>query len=577
MGYRLTKHRPGRGAVVTGLVASTIALPLMSTAPAAAAVNLCGHPHDAVPPQISSLTFSTETVDTSNGPQRVRLSAAASDTANVGAGSGVKAITAYLTGPHRYLDVNLHLATGSADNGVWTGVVTFSQKNWPGTYTLQDLSAVDTTGNYQDYPNYGSTAVGPDAISLQSGWDSVITVTGPTPTKQQHHYRAAGVLSHLGLSATSVNTTKSSKRVIVTARLTGTQPSRVYAFLGEDRGKTHGYVALRARLTRAGHQWRGHFVVPRWLGDATPQLSVEVDFGRYVRPGYREYDTDKLKLLGFVSSLAITSGVDTVPPQLTHLTVTPGSVDTTTGAQTVTVTAAAHSISGVKTVLIDFSRNSGFQVDFGAGSNAAGVAKAAGPGSLGYFDNGGNVEVRLKQTGSTWTGTGTFRRCVLSGKWRINATVADNAGNGLFAGSGKLAKLGFPSTLQVTAAPEYVFDPVVTSATAAGAYHQITLDFDEGVENLTTSNLTAYAMSPAATRYQVPLPITSIACSNGTSIIDCSGSAGLVTSAVLTIPAVTGGRHYEVWADLDATTSQVTNAGGLPISWQYAIAQVQGD
>ena len=583
MRSRLSTQTVLRGSLVTGLIGGTVLLPLIVTVPAAAAaINLCGHPADTVPPQVSSVTFSSESVDTTHGTVSVTLTADASDTATGGAGSGVKHMDAYFTGPHNsFVAVKFGLTSGTPDAGVWTGKAAFGQKDWPGTYQLRDVSLNDAADNYQDYPGYGTSAVAPTAISLQSGWGSQLTLTGPTPTKSKPHTFPAGQLSAFTVSPGAVNTTKSTKRVAVTARFSkGRQPRQVFVnfYRSPQSGKSRRFLDLHARLRLVDHRWRGHVTVPEWVGDVTAQGNVGAEFGRDVRPEFRSYDNTELKAHGFASTLALTSGVDLTPPRLTKFTFTPTSVDTTTGVQTVAVKASASdAVSGVKQVEVSFDKNTAVGIAFGDGSNESGAAASTGLGSFGDFEDGGSVNVRLTRTGSQWTGTATFRECVPVGKWHVSALLTDNAGNEGYLSGAKLTKLGFPSTLKVAAAPQYVFDPVVTAATAAGAYHQITLDFDEGVQNLTTSNLTAYAMSPAATRYQHPLAISAIACSNGKVIIDCSGSGGLVTSAVLTIPVVTGGKNYEVWADLDPATSQITDAGGLPVSWQYAIAQVKGD
>ena len=580
MRSRLSTQQVLRGSLVTGLIGSTVLLPLIAGTPAAAAaINLCGHPADTVPPQISSVTFSSQTVDTTNGAMTVTLTADAVDTATGGAGSGVKHLDAFLAGPHNSgVFVKFRRTSGTTDDGVWTGAAAFSQKDWPGVYELTDVEVNDAAGNYQDYPGYGTTAASPTAISLQSGWDSSLTLTGPTPTKTKKHTVPAGKLSAFTVSPSAVDTTNATKRVVVIARFTGHQPKHVFVdfYQRPEHGKNR-FLQLHTRLHSTGHSWRGHVTMPRWVGDVKPQVQVSAEFGRGFAPQYREYDHTELQLLGFASTVTVTSTVDVTPPALTKFTFSPTSVDTTTVAQTVAVTASASdAISGVKGIEVSFEKNTGIRIEFGNGSNPSGASSVVGFGGLGEFEDGGNVNVRLTRTGSQWTGTATFRRCVPIGKWHVSAAVVDNAGNeGYFSGK-KLTKLGFANTLQVAAAPQYVFDPVVTAATAAGAYHQITLDFDEGVENLTTGNLTAYAMSPATTRYQTPLPITAIACSNGKVIIDCSGSAGLITSAVITIQKVTGGRNYEIWADLDPTASQITDAGGLPVSWQYAIAQVKG-
>jgi hypothetical protein len=579
MRSRLSTRRIVRGTLVPGLIGSAVLLPLIATTPAAAAASLCGHPADTVPPQIASVTFSSQTVDTTHGAQSVTLTADASDTATGGVGSGVKYLVAYLLGPHHSdIAVKFLRSSGTADSGVWTGAAAFTQKDWPGTYELQDVFVQDAADNYQDYPGYGGSAEAPTAISLQSGWESQLTLTGPTPTTTKQHTVPAGKLSAFAMSPSAVNTTRSTKRVVVTARFKGHQPTHAYAYFYQrgERGKDR-FVQLHTRLHVTGHGWRGHVTVPRWAGDGKAQAEVDAVFGRGSKPGYRSYDNAELQLHGFPSAVTITSGFDSAPPQLTNLTFTPSSVNTTTGAQTVAVKASAKDVtSGVKQVEVSFEKNSPVEILFGDGSNQAGAASAGGLGGLGDFEDGGNVNVRLTRTGSQWTGTATFHRCVPAGKWHVSAGILDNAGNAKYLSWHKLGALGFADTLDVAASPQYVFDPVVVAATAAGAYHQITLDFDEGVQNLTTANLTAYAVSPADTRYQKPLKVSSIACSNGKIIIDCSGSGGLVTSAVLTIPHVTGGRHYEVWADLDSTTSQITDAGGLPVSWQYAVAQVKG-
>jgi hypothetical protein len=570
-----------RGSVVTGLIGSTALLPVIVAAPVAAAINLCGHPADTLPPQISSLTFSSQTVDTTHGATSVTLTADATDTANGGAASGVKQIDAYFVGAHgTYVPVKFSLASGTTVDGVWTGVATFTKKDWPGIYKLRDVSINDAAANYQDYSGYGTTAASPNAISLQTGWDSQLTLSGPTPTKPKVHTVPAGQLSAFVLSHSAVNTTNATKRVDVTARFKGHQPREVFVdFIRPPQpGKSGRFLDLHARMRPADHSWHGHFTVPRWVGNVKPQGSVDAFFGRGFRPQYRNYNNVQLKARGFASALAITSTLDNTPPRLTKFSFTPNAVNTTTGRQTVAITASAtDAVSGVRQVEVSFYKNSNLGIEFSAGSNEAGATAARGFGGLGDFEDGGNVNVRLTRTGAQWTGTATFRECVPVGKWHVSAQLFDNADNGSYFSGKKLTTLGFPNTLQVAAARQYVFDPVVTAATAAGASHQITLDFDHGVENLTASNLTAYAMSPAGTRYQTPLPITMIKCSNGSAFIDCSGSGGLVSSAVLKVPATLGHQNYEVWADLDATTSQITDAGGLPVSWQYAIAQVRAD
>lgn len=581
MRFRSGAKRVVRGSCMAALLTSTAVVGSVATATSAvAAVNLCGHPADTVPPQISALTFSSQTADTTSGSATVTLTAQATDTATASDGSGVKHLRAYLTGPHgSNVEVKFALSSGTADAGTWVGTAAFTQQDWPGTYQLREVWVSDAAKNYQDYGANDTTATSPTDISLQSGWDSSLTLTGPTPVKTVVEHVPSGKLSAFSVSPNSVNTTTATKRVVIRARFTGHQPRTVSVRFDHHAHGTGHALELGARLHDVSGEWRGHVTVPQWVGDVKPSVVLYALFHPKDRPEFRGYTNSTLKAMaGVPSLLSITSTVDTTPPTLTGLTVTPSSVDTTTGIQIVNVSATAtDDVSGVNSIDVTFEKNSKLPVVFASGSNSAGVAAAPGFGRFGFFKAGGYVNVQLSQVGSTWQGTAKFRQCVPSGKWHVSAAVADHATNGKYLSSSALSKLGFPSTLQVASAPQYVYDPVVTAATAAGAYHQITLDFDEGVQNLTTGNLTAYAMSPKSARYQQPLTISAIACSNGIAIIDCSGSGGLVTSAVLTIPEVTGGKNYEVWADLGATTSQITDAGGLPVSWEYAVAQVRGD
>ena len=77
--------------------------------------------------------------------------------------------------------------------------------------------------------------------------------------------------------------------------------------------------------------------------------------------------------------------------------------------------------------------------------------------------------------------------------------------------------------------------PYVYSAATYGADREVFLNFSEGVANVNTSTLTVYPLSPRKDRYRTTSAITSITCSNGHNTVDCSGSGGLVTSAILFI------------------------------------------
>jgi hypothetical protein len=553
-----------RRIIATGVVAGAVITPLWSATPASAA-SLCAPPADTVAPQVTGLTLSKATVDLNSGSRKITVTADAIDTSGNGTPSGVKQVYVEFHGPRYWTDTNLSLTSGTPVDGVWTGTLTVPKGGPAGTWTLRSVSAVDADRNYQNYTNGTTHADSPTDVRFQSGWDTSFTVTGtgpPPPTKVP-----AGKLTGFRFTPQAVNTTNHAKKVHISATFSDPAPTHVEVFFQRVSGRG---IEVNSRLkftSKGGGKWVGHVTVHRWLGDSKAQAQMFASYGPNVTPRFRSFDAAKLEARHFPSQLAITSGVDKTKPVLNTLTFTPSSVNTVPGPQTITVTAtASDALSGVKHVNVDMSINGG------AGGSAAGFYPFPG---LGYYQNS-DVYVSLKRSGDTWTGTAKFRRCVPSGNWKVSASVQDRAGNSIYYTSKKLTAASLPGTIAVTATPGDVDPPDVRNATAAGVTNTITLDFTEGVKNVNTSTLSVYAMKPKATRFEATTPINSIQCSNGMAYIDCSGSGGLVTSAILQLTGPIDGLKYQVYANLNQITTQLTDGAGNPLSWNYAVAQVTG-
>jgi hypothetical protein len=235
------------------------------------------------------------------------------------------------------------------------------------------------------------------------------------------------------------------------------------------------------------------------------------------------------------------------------LSFTPSPVDTTSGAQQVTVTATAHDAkSGVGRSQMELFNRSGGE------------------------EQGGFLTVNLTKQGNSLVGHATFRECVPGGSWDVRLFVGDKAGNFVSYTAKKLTAMGLPGHLTVTSTPGDSIAPGVTDGTASAAHDMITLDFSEGVKNVTGSTLSVFARQPAATRFHSPLTISSITCFNGTGAVSCTGSGGLATSAQLDVPDIGAGQQYEVFANLNSVTSQLTDGTGNPLDWSYPAAQVTG-
>jgi hypothetical protein len=567
------------------VVAVAAVTPLAAGAPAVAATplvsRLCAPPADTVPPQLTSLTFSTHTIDLTHGPRKVTVTAHATDTA-AGVASGVRDIEVEFDAGHTGIGASLNLVSGTRADGTWSGSVDFSDGAHDGTWSVGDLTVTDARGNVQSYGRSGKDLTSPTDLRLHPDWDSSLTVTGsPASTPPAGPGLKPGKLTGFRLAPKSVNTTHAVKTVKVTAAFTGHRPSAVALLLTTDDGgiafsKTRGvstpsaasrfarvasgkaasdaFFSKFALLKRTHHDhWVGHVKVGKWLGHLVAQPTLIAGFGKAVKPRFKEFDQDRLKALHFTHALKITSGVDSTKPALTGLRVTPTTVDTRSGSQLVTITArATDKQSGLGFAVAQIVSRGGFET----------------PGSF--------RDVRLFRHGNLWIGHANIRECAPSGTWKVSIDLVDRADNVAQYSSKKLLAAGLPGTLSVTSNPGDAVPPSVQSSTASGAGNMITLDFSEGVKNVTDSTLDVFSLAPASARFQTPLAISHIVCSDGTGTVACSGSGGLVTSAVLTVPDVHAGRDYQVWANLDSVTSQLTDGAGNPLDWSFQAADVTG-
>ncbi len=567
-----------RRLVTAGVVLTACALPLAvsstasaarvhdQTAAARAARSLCAPPADTVGPVVTKVTFGRSSIDLNKGSRVQTVTATASDTSGSGAPSGVSEVYLFIRGNRFFEPVKLKLASGTPTSGHWTARFTVSKYAHPGKYSIDYLRAADADGNWQYYYGYGGTPQGPNALSLNPADNPTFTVTG-TPAVRPH--KPAGDLSALSFSSSNVNTTTAPRRLRVTTHFTGAQPSRVEIILESvQRTRKVRFTGLRGLLHRHGSAWTGTVLVPRWLGNQVLQAALFVNFGAGYRPSGRYYDSEDLQRLHLPYKVSVVSGVDTSRPVLRSVRFSPRSINSTNGAELVTVTARATDVgSGVDNVSIYGSIRNGDN----------GVATGFYPfaaGGIGYLADD-YFSVRLHKTSSgAWVGTTKIRQCVPSGKYTLRASVRDAAGNYASYSTRQLAKAGITSTVQVKSKHGDVEPPYVYSAATYGADREVFLNFSEGVANVNTSTLTVYPLSPRKDRYRTTSTITSITCANGYNTVDCSGSGGLVTSAILFISDLTVGDKYDVFANLNQVSPQLVDGNGNPLGWNNRATEV---
>jgi hypothetical protein len=561
-----------RRAATAATVLIGTAVPLLAVSVTAAAApgvtgSLCNPPADTVGPVVTQVTFGQPTIDLNTGSRAQTVTVTASDTSGSGDPSGVAAVSLFIRGNGFGASPKLTLTSGTPASGDWTGQFVVSKYAHPGTYSIDEIEVSDAAGNEQTYPGYGNTPESPNALSLHPADDPTFTVTG-TPAKRPHKH--SGKLSSFTFTPTDVNTKSSTENVRVVATFTGPAPQRVTAqFYSRHRTKKVRSAYLNVRL-HLHQKWTGSLLVPRWLGKQVVEANLFVSYGRGYSPSGRGYNADQLHHLHFPTKLTIVSGIDTTPPTLMSLSLSPDPIDSTNGAEEVTVTATATDArSGVRSVYVSGG------IRHGANGSALGDYPFGALG-VGYISSE-DFRVRLKKTANgDWVGTTKVRRCVPSGTYKLSVSTEDVAGNGHYYPTNALAKAGITSTVDVTSKHGDRADPYIYSAATYGADSNLFLDFSEGVKNVSTSTLTIFALSPKSSRYTTTVNVADIVCANGKVVVDCSGSGDLVTSAKITVPDLEPGKKYVVYANLNQVTSQLTDVNGNAMQWNDAQTEVIG-
>ena len=177
-------------------------------------------------------------------------------------------------------------------------------------------------------------------------------------------------------------------------------------------------------------------------------LSLSDNAGNY---GY--WSADQLTALGFNGNVNVTATADNTAPSLNAFTFTPGSVDTTTAAKTVTMTAdVSDAQSGVNNVYVNASQPTTNHQAF------ASLAKVAG-------------------TATTYRGTMTVPRWQTNGTWHVNSVqVGDKIGNNRTYTYEQLGTAGFKRNLIVVSGTDTTLPTLITFTRTPSAVDVRTAD-----------------------------------------------------------------------------------------------------
>jgi len=176
--------------------------------------------------------------------------------------------------------------------------------------------------------------------------------------------------------------------------------------------------------------------------------------------------------LGLPTNLTVTSVPDTHPPTVTSISFTPGSIDVSSGPQSITVDVGlADDLSGV-----DFTPNRFFEFRLT-------VSSPSGKQSQ-YLSRPNFTLVSGNTSSGVWRGTISIPQHSEDGIWSIASIGAiDFAGNSTFYGGATLAMSGLPTTFGVVSPVPDTTPPVVTGL----SFTPPVIDTSAGIQTVTVS------------------------------------------------------------------------------------------
>jgi hypothetical protein len=400
---------------------------------------------DSTAPQVSNISFSNTSVDTTSGAQSVTMSVDATDDL-----SGVNYAYVYLettstSQPYNYYSSTscyvYNLQSGSRTSGTFTGTCSFPQYSQSGTWFVYEVVIYDMVGNYRVY--YTS--------DLQS-ISQTIAVTAPTAPPPPPP-PAAGPLPSLvsaSLSPSSVDTSNSSQNVTITAHITSSDGTFNFGYIClenptyQQSACAYFYSSSRTSgdaydgVYQADASLRRYSYTGNWIWYYALLYNTAFHYSEYY-PESGGYFTSLFSYDGttFSSTNLGTSGppvspenllvtstaTDSTPPTLVDFEINPSSIDVSTSSKTITFTvAAADDLSGFEFGCFGFVSPNGQQFRSGC-----------------FYPNVQTVSVYFPQYSQ-------------AGNWYLSYMyLYDNDGNSRFLSANDLTNLGFPNSIQVGA------------------------------------------------------------------------------------------------------------------------------
>lgn len=310
---------------------------------------------DTTPPKLDGFSFSPTTVDVTNGAQTVTVEFVVSDDL-----SGASNIQASFRSPSGqvFRHVFASLQNGTPINGTWRGTFDLPRFSEAGAWQVNYVYLQDAVTNSQFINTADLVALGfPTALNVISTSDT----TSPT-------------LTSFSFSPTAINVSGGPQTVTFDIGAADSPAGLQF----QPDPFCNGVVSLRSPSFRQSHfqydcnfslisgtsqngVWRGAITLPRYSEAGTWKIAyVNI---RDAAGNRLTLFTDELQARGFPVNLVVVSNpFDITPSQITSLTFTPKSINSTIGPNTIDVTLLARdNLAGVSYVLGDFFSPSGRQ------------------------------------------------------------------------------------------------------------------------------------------------------------------------------------------------------------------------
>jgi hypothetical protein len=387
---------------------------------------------DTTAPVLVSIDFTPKSVDVSSTAQNVTVTAQLTDDS-----SGVQYAQVYFNSPSNAQQVSffLGLTSGTATAGTFADTESIPAGAEPGTWKLTRVQLQDAAGNFVNYgPAFSN--------HFPNGTPTDLSVTSTAPDT------TPPTLVSLDFTPKTVDVTNAAQTVTVTAHLTDDNTgvnSAVIYFSSPSSAQTAFASFSLTSGTATDGTYTASVTIPQGAEPGTWKIyrvslqdtaSNSVEYGpNFARPFPSGMPTD-LSVLN--------ANVDTTAPTLVSLSFTPQSVDVSSAAQTITVTAhITDDMSGVQHAEIYFSSPSNAQHAMNSFALTAGTA-----------------------TDGTYQATITIPKSAEAGTWKLTrVNLLDQASNSVDYGPSYPTQFpgGTPTDLSVTSTTADTAPPVLVS------------------------------------------------------------------------------------------------------------------